>query len=325
MIDEYYKEKIKPYGVIYQIKNVITGQCNIGQSTQCYTRFKQYKNLHCKSQPNFYNALKEYGIKNFEFNILCECFSREEIDLMEDYYILKFNSIKDGYNMRPGGHKGKNTEETKRKMSLARTGRIMSEETRKKIGDAHRAPHGPCCNRIWPQYQKDKLKGRTGEKSVKFGKPMSKETKKLLSDSQKEEKSLWKNKKHSEKTINQISDKKKYKTIHKFVNTVTNEEFIGITYDFFTKYNLSPPKVSNIIKGKRNHHKNWIHIVDENDIKFEPNIYKIVNMEGEIFSGTFSECRNKIGSTIREMGKLVGMRVRFVNNWKLFDTPKLIR
>ena len=48
------------------------------------------------------------------------------------------------------------------------------------------------------------------------------------------------------------------KNIYTFENTITKEIFTGIQRDFKNKYNLQPSKISNIISGKRKHHKNWI-------------------------------------------------------------------
>ena len=48
------------------------------------------------------------------------------------------------------------------------------------------------------------------------------------------------------------------KNIYTFENTETKEIFSGLIRDFRKKYNLQASKISNIMSGKRNHHKNWI-------------------------------------------------------------------
>ncbi len=85
-----------------------------------------------KSSPYFYQAIKKYGQENFEHIILKECFSQEEANEAEKFFIDLYNStnVKYGYNIAEGGafqraFKGENnpfygkhhTEETKIKLS----------------------------------------------------------------------------------------------------------------------------------------------------------------------------------------------------------------
>ena len=50
------------------------------------------------------------------------------------------------------------------------------------------------------------------------------------------------------------------KTLYHFKNLLTNEEFIGSRFDFYTKYNLknNMGHISQLIRGKRNHVKHWV-------------------------------------------------------------------
>jgi group I intron endonuclease len=97
------------------------------------------------------NALKKNGIDNFKFQIICICFD-EDCNQYEKDYIKKYNTMKpNGYNMQDGG---KNPSITCRKKI------VLSDE------------------------QKEKMKGRNkGEKHPCFGKPMSEEQKKKISES----------------------------------------------------------------------------------------------------------------------------------------------
>lgn len=51
----------------------------------------------------FYNAIKKYGIENFEYSILDCTEDKEEIDLMEQMYIQLYDTINNGYNISYGG------------------------------------------------------------------------------------------------------------------------------------------------------------------------------------------------------------------------------
>lgn len=54
------------------------------------------------------------------------------------------------------------------------------------------------------------------------------------------------------------SEAHKNKTIYKFRNKKTAEEFIGIVYDFRTKYDLNQGDVSGLIHGRHKSVKGWV-------------------------------------------------------------------
>lgn len=86
--------------IIYKVTNLINGKIYIGQST--------------KDDPNYFGsgtyirrAVKQYGIENFNKEILCECNTREEMNELEIKYIKEFNSKSpNGYNLSDGGDSG---------------------------------------------------------------------------------------------------------------------------------------------------------------------------------------------------------------------------
>lgn len=47
-------------------------------------------------------------------------------------------------------------------------------------------------------------------------------------------------------------------SIYSFRNRVTNEVFTGRQVDFYKQYNLCNTKVCCLVKGTREHHKDWI-------------------------------------------------------------------
>lgn len=88
-----------------------------------------------KDSPKFYNAIKKYGFKNFQVEILKNNLTLEETSYWEEYYIQLYQSREDsnGYNIAYGGSNHAVTEETKEKMSLSHIGKHHSEETKKKL------------------------------------------------------------------------------------------------------------------------------------------------------------------------------------------------
>ena len=136
-------------GTIYILENKVNGKCYIGQTTQ---NFKKRFRKHCQSHSYIGNALRRYGIDNFN-KLLLENVPEEELNYWEIHYIQECNSISpNGYNLTYGGDKpptcigntwniGKiHTKEHNKKISESNKGRIsgmkdkhQSEEAKKKI------------------------------------------------------------------------------------------------------------------------------------------------------------------------------------------------
>ena len=74
---------------VYKITNKLTGECYIGSSKNIEKRFKQHKQPgYWKKQPNnpLYKAFQEYGLADFNFDILEES-SDDNLKGLEDKYI----------------------------------------------------------------------------------------------------------------------------------------------------------------------------------------------------------------------------------------------
>lgn len=82
---------------IYKITNQINGKNYIGQSVDIKTRWRKHK--ESKKDYPLYRAFRKYGIDNFTFEILEEC-PILELNAKEQYYIEKYNAIKNGYNQK---------------------------------------------------------------------------------------------------------------------------------------------------------------------------------------------------------------------------------
>lgn len=91
---------------IYKITNKINGKCYIGQSIDIERRWREHKRARDENKI-LYKDIKRYGIKNFEFKILQEC-QIDELDELEIYYIKKFDTFNNGYNLTLGGQYFKN-------------------------------------------------------------------------------------------------------------------------------------------------------------------------------------------------------------------------
>jgi group I intron endonuclease len=72
--------------------------------------------------------MNKYGKNNFQIELITICHTQEVADYLEHYFINKYDSVKNGYNILYGGFTGgrlgtKHSKETKQKMSDAKKGK----------------------------------------------------------------------------------------------------------------------------------------------------------------------------------------------------------
>lgn len=160
-------------GTIYKLTSP-SNKCYIGQTINLVERKRTLYN------PNKYysghrldNAIKKYGIENFQYEIIIQIVEsskeklREKLDELEKFYIEKYDSYNNGYNMTLGGS-GSN-------------GCFQTEESKRKISEKAKGRKGSMLGRHLTEEQKNKIsnfaKTRTGEKNPFYGKTHSEETK----------------------------------------------------------------------------------------------------------------------------------------------------
>ena len=82
---------------IYQSLNIKDGKCYIGKSKDLLSRENQHF-IKLKKNKHENKKLCNIPIENLVFNILIEC-DFKDLDYYEWFYIKKYNSIKNGYNI----------------------------------------------------------------------------------------------------------------------------------------------------------------------------------------------------------------------------------
>ena len=90
---------------VYQFKNLITNQRYIGQSVDIEDRYIKHirlLELGIHHSIKLQKAWDKYGKENFTHCILIEC-PTDELLKQEEYYVRKYNSHIDGYNIKMGG------------------------------------------------------------------------------------------------------------------------------------------------------------------------------------------------------------------------------
>lgn len=95
---------------IYIFTNKIDKKQYVGQSIHIEERYNQHKRNHLNPNDkeyntSFYKALRKYGFKNFDYEILTENddYTTQDLNNLEIFYIAHFNSYYEGYNETKGG------------------------------------------------------------------------------------------------------------------------------------------------------------------------------------------------------------------------------
>lgn len=91
--------------IIYKATNKVNGKCYIGQTRHSLEerRNAHYVKARQGIKTHFYSAIRKYGEDNFEWEIICSASDKKTLNELETFYITKFDSIKNGYNMVDGG------------------------------------------------------------------------------------------------------------------------------------------------------------------------------------------------------------------------------
>lgn len=92
-----------PLGFIYKTTNCVNGKIYIGKHE--FSKDKKRNANYKGSGTIFKKALKKYGKENFRREILRLCYTINQLNGYETYYIIKLKSMDSsvGYNMRLGG------------------------------------------------------------------------------------------------------------------------------------------------------------------------------------------------------------------------------
>ena len=226
-------------GYIYILTNKINNKQYVGQTIceDINKRWNQYKKIdkQCIGRC-LYNALIKYGINNFKFQIICICFD-EDCNTYEKEYIKKYNTIApNGYNLMDGGNNSKHHPETIELIRATLKGRLtrpITDAIRLKLSESLR-----------------------GDKNPNFGKKMSEEQKKKLSEIRIQllkDGKILKNK-ITEKQLNALEKGRELirRKVGKFDNNNLLEQFDSIT-EASNNTNISYSTISKVCNNTKGH------------------------------------------------------------------------
>lgn len=137
------KEAPKQIYHLYLYENKVNGKVYVGQTEKtleerCGSNANGYKRC-----VKFYSAIKKYGLDSFDRWVFKVVDTQEEADQEEMFWIDEMRSQLGKslvYNIREGGPNGwrghKHSDKSLKQMSLVKSGKILTEEHKKKIGES---------------------------------------------------------------------------------------------------------------------------------------------------------------------------------------------
>jgi len=93
---------------VYKIENIMNSKVYIGYTSLSINErlHKHYTNALYGKKSKLYESIRKNGISNFKLSQLFSSDSKEEALKMEIFFIEKYDSFKNGYNMTLGGDGG---------------------------------------------------------------------------------------------------------------------------------------------------------------------------------------------------------------------------
>lgn len=182
-------EKIieNPYGFIYITTNMVNGRRYLGKKKiDDDDDWKTYLG----SGTILRRAIEKYKPEKFSRNIVCFCNSSEELNETEYELSVFLNVVesKNWYNLQYGGAGGSEgrivSDETRRKISEASRGRQHTEEFKIKMKERFTGENNPMFGKCKTPEQVEHMREvMSGENNPNYGKPRSDETKAKISNS----------------------------------------------------------------------------------------------------------------------------------------------
>ncbi len=111
---------------VYCVLNTINKKMYVGSSIDLVSRFRDHRYLlikNCHYNIKLQRAWAKYGVDNFKFIVICRCEPRTNV-YVEQCFIDLFDSVKNGYNIRP--------------IAGSSLGYKFTDQQRRNVGDASR-------------------------------------------------------------------------------------------------------------------------------------------------------------------------------------------
>ena len=129
--------------IIYTITHIASEKCYVGLTTGRASK-RWLDHIACiagdgeNSSTRLTRCMKKYGVTAFSFEVLDSAKTRDELARKEVFWIAQLRTLSpNGLNLTSGGDLGAvYSEETRRKIGAAHKGKTLSPEVRAKISDS---------------------------------------------------------------------------------------------------------------------------------------------------------------------------------------------
>lgn len=127
-------------GIIYCIHNLTTGKKYIGQTVEKLQR-RVLRHFRTINETKISRAIQKYSKYNFVYGIVEEIEDINLLDEREKYWILYYNSVDNGFNIKEGGKSARGFKQSQSSIEKRRQkliGKPLSDEHKQKLSKAHK-------------------------------------------------------------------------------------------------------------------------------------------------------------------------------------------
>lgn len=151
--------------IVYLAHNLVTHKNYVGQTVRTLQQ-RIGSHLRTKRVLHLYNAIRKYGTNNFQWIILRECNSIDEMNFWEEFYIKLFSSTNRefGYNISKGGFNHRLSDESKDKLRRQKIGIKRDVETIRKIVASKKGKYTGKLNPFYGKHHSEETKQKLAEK-----------------------------------------------------------------------------------------------------------------------------------------------------------------
>lgn len=129
------RQKYHRQSGIYRIYNILNNKSYIGSTNSLYKRINGHINSlvkNCHHSAKLQNSFNKHGINNFKIEVLLIC-EIEELLIQEKYYIDKYNSVNNGFNILINPERPSHIFTEDQKSYLKSIGKINAVKHRKSL------------------------------------------------------------------------------------------------------------------------------------------------------------------------------------------------
>jgi hypothetical protein len=196
---------------IYKITNKINNKCYIGSAVKIKRRWNEHRALLRNNKhhsPYLQNSWNRHGEDAFLFEVLETVKIKDNLIDREQHYLDLYESYDKtkGYNVCPTAYSRlgyKHPNETKKKISKALKGRVFTQEWKNKLS---KSAIERCKKGISEETRRKMSEAHKGRSAWNEGIPHTEETKQKISDSLKGRPSPNKGNKYSAETIKKMKE-----------------------------------------------------------------------------------------------------------------------